>query len=495
MADREFEELEGDAALLANKAARYVEIAAAIERSLSTLDAISDEIDQKSLSMDAVRALAGDVRSDIAKAEGRYAETGDALATYAGVLDEQKSTADAAAKQLRTVESDLYAARIRLRWAENDESGLRPDATEQERDEARSAVSSTAGAVTALEADVAALQKAWRDAHDAKNAAATTAVAQIDDVVTGANVNGLEDSTWDKARHALGKLYEAFKLLCEIAGFLAIFLSWVPVLGQVLIVLAAIGAILAVVEAIVKVSQGEGTGWDIAKAAGFAALSLFGGRAVSGLAKVVKARVVVNAAQRVGPAAVRAQAGSTVMTQAYRVAGQTAKQRTYSLLKSPFVRDAAQREAFRTFQTSSTKWATGWSNVADGARKAFPNPFKDSAKRFALGNDDVVDLLAAQTDSFYTFTAADHMATSVAAVGAITLRGTTGTLAAVGFGTAVAGGDGWGIADSAGGIATQPLDGSYGSAFAAVVSGHEIVEFLDDVDVVDVPVALGGGGR
>src|SRR5690606_41834779 len=57
----------------------------------------------------------------------------------------------------------------------------------------------------------------------------------------------------------LGVVLDWVKVGCDIAAVLSIFLAWVPILGQVLLVLAAIGAIIAIVDAAIKFANGEGS--------------------------------------------------------------------------------------------------------------------------------------------------------------------------------------------------------------------------------------------
>ena len=99
--------------------------------------------------------------------------------------------------------------------------------------------------------------KAWHDALEDKNTAAGVAISAITEVVSGKKNHGLAHGLWDD--FVGSDFFKIVKTVCDWAGVLAIFLSWVPILGQFLIVLAAVGASLAIVQAAVKLSEGNGS--------------------------------------------------------------------------------------------------------------------------------------------------------------------------------------------------------------------------------------------
>jgi hypothetical protein len=243
--------------------------------------------------------------------------------------------------------------------------------------------------VSALESEVSGYETQWQEGKDAKDAAANEAITKIAEVVSGKKTNGLKDGFWDRVGDVWSKIGDVVKMVCDIAGILAIFLAWVPVLGQVLLVLAAIGALIAIVEGIVKMCK-EGFSWGAAFAVFLGVASLFGGRAISALAKYTKAKSVVNATGTMTNRAARLRFGRALIRDSHAVLQQSRTARAFDLLKSPFVRsadDVARMQAFRN-------GAGFGSQLGDAARAAFPNPFNDVGRRALFGNSDVIDSFA-----------------------------------------------------------------------------------------------------
>ena len=359
---------------------------------MTNLQKIESDMSGSSLALDKTRSLAGDVRESIEKARVRYADTGEALETYGLALRTAKyDQADPAAQELRTLRSELEDAEAAERTAEANVDDLPDDATATEKAEANRAASSAGGSAATIRAQVTRYERQWQEGADAKSQAARAAIGKIEEVVTGSKTNGLEDSGWDKFAEVLSKIKDVLKVICDIAGILAIFLSWVPILGQVLLVLAAIGAILAVIDSMVAAIKGEGSWWAVLGATAMAALTLFGGKAVSALAKYAKARSVVNTASTLGSNAARARFGTTVLRESENLVVLSRGERTMSLLKSPFIRGADDAARMSAFQANKS-FGSFMSNLGGASKAAFPNPFKDWGLRAVTGNADLVDL-------------------------------------------------------------------------------------------------------
>ncbi|MFI2103638.1 hypothetical protein ACH436_10110 [Isoptericola sp. NPDC019693] len=385
MADTQWQKLDGDADLVRTKGKKYQDIADAIARATATLDKIVEDASTTAKSMDETKTLASDVKEDIAKATERYRYTGDALVTYASALDTAISESETAATQIATIEEDLASARTTAHHAQQDVDDLPSDAPQGDLDGANSAVTTANSRVTSLEGDLSFWQGRWNDAHGDKNTAATTARNKIDEVVTGDKVHGLEDGFWDKAGEVWDSIYKVVKVICDVAGILAIFLSWVPILGQVLLVLAAVGAVLAVVDAVFKAARGKGSWWGVLGAAGMAALTLFGGKAISVVAKYAKARMVVQTASRMSPQNAKSVFGAATLKSTRKIFAQTNGQRVTEVLKSPFIRSAGDKQIAGLFKSG---------NIGQGLSKMFPNPFTASGMRTIFGNDDVTDMMS-----------------------------------------------------------------------------------------------------
>jgi hypothetical protein len=474
MGDTPYQELQGSPDLVESKARRYIEIADAIQRSTSALKQISDEISTRSLAMDETREKATKVRESIEKAQERYRETGAALQTYASALRSAKEDAQAAILEIGRAESDLAAARTAQHNAEQHESGLPSSATPQEAAEARTASSRAGDRVADAEGDLAYWQGRWRDAADDKDSAARTAVGRIEEVVTGKNTNGLKDGTWDKVGKLWDSFYEWAKVVCDVAGILAIFLSWVPVLGQVLLVLAAAGAIMAVVDAALKWARGDGSFLGVLGAAGLAALALFGGKAIGTIAKYAKARMIVQTSARMSGSSARAMFGRSAIKSARKVFAQSTGQRVTEVLKSPFVRSTTDDAVYGMFRSGS---------YAHGLKTLFPNPFTGAGMRALFTNDEVSDMFRVMNMNGIRMDNVSTVTSSVAAGLAYANNAYSQGKNFVDLATEATAGDSGQAAKPGADIATSPFGGPYGKL---VGSGAQLLTNPTE-HAVDVP--------
>jgi len=455
MGDTQWQKLDGNAELVRSKGTTYREIADAIGRATATLDAIVDDASTTAKAMDATRSLASDVREDIAKATERYRFTGDALVDYATALDPAITDSETAATQIATIEEELAAARTTADNAQSDVDGLPADAADGDVDSATSTLSTANSRVSTLETSLSFWQGRWNDAKADKDSAAETAKSHIDEVVTGEKVNDLKDGFWDHVGEAWDKIGKWVKVVCDVAGILAIFLSWVPVLGQILLVLAAIGSIIAIVEGIVKMAN-EGFSWGALFSIGMGVMGLFGGKALGALGKYAKARAITQTRALNGITEARRFATVSELVEA---SGTSVSTRVADVLKSPFVQSATDQKIWRMVQRGSTDEAFSiW------RASKFPLPYKDGALRWAVGNDDVADMFKffGQRGNIVT-DGVTMAAQATATIGTVTYSMTNHAKNAVAIGQAIAGGDGWGMASSGNSIVSGPAGGSYGS--------------------------------
>ncbi|MCK0118053.1 hypothetical protein MWU57_13520 [Isoptericola sp. S6320L] len=476
MSDTQWQELDGEASVVEAKGRTYTELAEAITRSVGTLQQIVDDTTTTAKSMEATRKLAGEVREDIEKARDRYSFTGEALSTYGAALRGAKNEADPAAEKLRTLRSELEDARAVARNAESQMDDLPDSASQADKDDATRAASGANATVSGLEQDIAVQESYWNSGHGDKNSAAGTAMSKIEEVVSGDKVHGLEDSTWDKVKNVAKGIYKVFKVICDIAGILAIFLSWVPVLGQILMVLAAIGAILSIVENIVKFARGEIGFGAMLLGVGLGVMGLFGGKAISSVAKYAKARSVVQTASRMSNGAAKAKFGTAVLKSSRKTFALTRGQRVTEVLKSPFVRTAGDKAVAGMVRNGLYKNAfTSWRG------SQFPLPYKDGAARFAMGNDDVVDMIGHFNQTGLRIDSVTSSAQAIATVGAVFNQ--TANLAnnAAKLGSAIGGGDGWGSYEGGNSLATSGAGGSWGKITGLPVNVDKGVTAVQDV--------------
>ena len=476
MSDTQWEELDGEPGTVQAKGRSYTELAEAITRSVATLQQIVDDTNTTAKSMEKTRKLAGEVREDIEKAKDRYSYTGEALTTYGAALRSAKDEADPAAARLKTLRADLETAQATAQSAENGVDDLPKDASDADKTDANRAQTNANNAVSSLQGQITQAETEWNGGHGDKDTAARSAVSKIEEVVTGDKVNGLKDSGWDKFKNVVKGIYKVFKIVCDIAGILAIFLSWVPILGQVLLVLAAIGSIIAIVENIVKFSRGEiGFGAMLA-GVGLGVLGLFGGKAIGSVAKYAKARSVVTTAGRMSNSAAKARFGKALLKTSRKTMAMTKGQRVTEVLKSPFVRGAGDKAVAGMVKNGLYKNAfKSW----QGAK--FPMPYKDGAARFAVGNDDVVDMMTHFSQTGLRIDRATSNAQSFATVGAVFVQGANLTNGAVKLGNSISGGDGWGIYGDGASMATGSAGGEWGKIIGLPGNINNAVTGVSDV--------------
>jgi hypothetical protein len=277
--DTPFAPLTGSADLVLRKAQRYEELGVAIARSVVTLQHISDADENKSKAVSALKESAANVARDIGKAQERYSRTAASLIVYAGVLKTAQDDALAAISSIRHAEGELATARTNKANAANAAVAVGADQAANQK-----IADSMADSFDDRSTELHATQDLWHAARELKAAAARVAAESIDGVVNGDVGGQLNDSWWDD----VGKIKNAITKICEIAGVLSIFLAWVPILGAVLVGLAALGAIIALVDASVKLSRGEGSVSGVVFAAIGVVLAAFGGKLVSYLGKLAK---------------------------------------------------------------------------------------------------------------------------------------------------------------------------------------------------------------
>lgn len=475
MSDAQWAKLDGEPSLVKSKGEKYQEIADAIGRASVTLQNIVDDTGTTAKSMDATRSLASEVREDIAKAMDRYRYTGDALVAYASPLETAISESQTAATRIAELEGDLASARATAYNAQSDVDYLPQDASDSDVESANQTLTTANNRVEGLESSLTYWKGRWEDAKGDKDSAANDAKNKIDEVVSGKKVHGLEDSGWDKFKHVVTSLYKVFKIICDVAGILAMFLSWVPILGQVLLVLAAIGSILTILETVVKFAKGE-IGWaGLLGGIALGVIGLFGGKLAGTLSKVAKSRMIVNAANaadnaddfaRVTNALGRnADEGLTAIREASSVVREADNLLSMkSILKSPFVRSDSADEMFRLYKAGDMSFAQGLSRAAKETF-VFPlkSPFGDSAE------------LMRMPMIFNTAGTGAHaaVAMNLTNFGADLYKGLDGV------NTAFNGGSGWDQFNSVTGASSPITDGPYVSI--AQLPGN-VVGYVDTID-------------
>ena len=286
MSDREFEPLSGDADTLQSKANQYLNIANAITRSVVTLRKIHSVDGMTSQAVDAIKEKSGGVADDIDRAQQRYEVTAKALLAYSSALRQAQDDARTAISHITAKQGEADSAHRTETHAKDKVTS----ATDTDKTTAQTEADKAVGDSDSADQALRAAHGEWHAAVQAKNDAADRAVKAIVEVVSGKKNNGLEDSGWDDWG---SKLYDAFKTICKWAGVLAIFLAWVPGLGQILMVLAAIGAVLELLDSVIAVIAGKGSWGDVLMASVGVVLTFAGGALLAHLGKLAKSAMIV----------------------------------------------------------------------------------------------------------------------------------------------------------------------------------------------------------
>jgi hypothetical protein len=351
MSDTPYQPLKGDPDTLATKAAHYMQIADAIQRSVTTLDKIND---MQGMSSDAVKALQSSAKStadDINKAHDRYSHTSTALTTYSTKLRAAQEKANQAIGQINAKQQAANTAKQAVTKAQTTADG----ATGDDKTTANKTLSTAQDTAKTANAALTSAQGDWHDAVTDKNNAAQDAIRAIVDVVDHHN-NGLQNPSW------WDKLVDVISKIADICGVLAIFLSWVPVLGEILAIIAIVGSIIQLVDSIVKFANGTGTIWGVLGAAVGVVLSVFGGRIFTFLGKAARIQSLARMPKLVG--GVRNEANA--MRKA-AIGNRLMKAATKDLFKTPSKADMSLTSIMGKFTGSGSSERDAWSALFGGS--------------------------------------------------------------------------------------------------------------------------------
>lgn len=280
----------GDPAAVQTAGVRYTHMAVTITATARQLRTLTDADGTVSEAVDAIREKAETVAGDIERAHDRYHGVGLALQSYATALAAAQAEADAALADARAAQERLDQANAAITLAQRRLDGL---SDEDVDDEARTRYQSqrTSARNERDDAEIALIAARTRlDAAVAeRDSAAEIAIAQIEEIPS----DGLDDGWWedwgsDVAHNVstwAGNLAAGF-------GIAALVLSWVPVVGPALgIIAAGLGAVALVADVFIAFNEGGAEAWTNV-ALGVVGLVTFGaGYALSGAARGLTASV------------------------------------------------------------------------------------------------------------------------------------------------------------------------------------------------------------
>lgn len=262
----DFSDLTGEPALLKTYATRYLQIADAIQSASAALKAVGEGSDSMvSLAVNEIRGKARKGGEDIGEAEARYRTTAQALLTYSGALEDAQTKAVQARGEYESAQGSHATAQAR---ADEFEDRAQVPGAEQAADSRSASTWSTQA--SNLASTMSSAQAKYHEAVADKDRAGNTAADAINRVVSD---DGISDSWWDV-------LVDFCEKIGDWVAIAALLLSWVPGLGQVLLVLAAIISIIKLIDSLLKFVKGEMTLGEVVGAAIGVVLSIVGGKAL-----------------------------------------------------------------------------------------------------------------------------------------------------------------------------------------------------------------------
>jgi hypothetical protein len=273
MAD--FSDLSGEPASLKTYATRYLNLADAIQSASAALKAVGEGSDNMlSAAVNEVRGKAKKGADDVGQAESRYRTTAQALLTYADALEAAQDKAKEARSDHETAAGSHAAAQAK---ADEFEDKAKVPGADQAADSKSATTWSTQA--TNLATSMGAAETKYNEAVADKEKAGNTAADAIEKVISD---DGVSDSWWDK-------LVDFCEKIGDWVAIAALLLSWVPILGQVLLAVAAIISIIKLIDSLIKFANGEMTLGEVVAAAIGVVLSIVGGKAIMVALKGLKA--------------------------------------------------------------------------------------------------------------------------------------------------------------------------------------------------------------
>jgi hypothetical protein len=285
-------ELPGDGDTVDSKARHYLQIADAIHEATNSLRKIAEPDSTISKAVDSIKDKAKEVADKITRAENRYRETSTALIEYAAALKDAQRRAHAAIVAAGNADDGGHAAAQKAHY----ETLVQTPGPDQAANQKQ--LTFWTQQVSHQQTDSGAAHSAWQKAHDDKETAAKVAADKINNSLKTGKLN---DTWWDDFTSWAGGVLEVLRTICEIAAFLSIFLSWVPFLGEALMVLAIVGALLTLADAINAKVHGEGSWGAIIMAGVGLVLTAFGGKIFDAIGKFAKMRGISTAMREGGP--------------------------------------------------------------------------------------------------------------------------------------------------------------------------------------------------
>lgn len=302
----------GDPEEVAGIGRDLADMAELITRQAGEIDALVDAENWDSDAAEAFREEAAGVSDQLRKAHARYDAAAAALGSYvhdngtnprydtstdlhypdyASELARAQDIADQALKDAVEAKSELTTATLAIGGLPDDIEDDDPQlcGLEAQQETARGTLTRCTTAVGV--------------AKEIRDRAAARAADAINDVI---NDKKYKDSFWDKIKGAVGEISRFAGRVAALAGIASLLLGWVPVLGQILVVVTLVATAVSLAANLALAISGDGSwidvGLDVIGLAtfGVGGAMLRSGRLAANALKPIARQGAYKAAQRGG---------------------------------------------------------------------------------------------------------------------------------------------------------------------------------------------------
>ncbi len=280
----------GDVAGIQALARNYGATAEAIKQAADKLNTIKETGAYHSKAVEQFKELGGDTGEQIMRAHGRYDTTATKVAEYAGRLAELQ---ERAAQALQNAVDAKESARLAQNQVDNYTAGAPDDADPSVLTGLNRTNTDAQQAATKASGAGAALSEEWMKLGNEYAKAINDAIH--DDVRT---------TFWDKVVDVMNAIGKIADIVAQVAGILALVLSWVPVLGQALAAVALVAGLVSLLaKTLNAIDTGEGWMDVIWAAVGVATGGL--GKVLGPILKSSKADLIKNLVAKPGATGVQ----------------------------------------------------------------------------------------------------------------------------------------------------------------------------------------------
>ncbi|UCN14313.1 hypothetical protein LFM56_15770 [Cellulomonas iranensis] len=245
----------GDADGVQRAAERYGEVAEHIGTAADRLLVVSKSPDMQSRAVAAVRSRAEEVSTEVERAKSRYEAIARALGEYARSLRAAQDAADDLLARAVAVQHRIDNATTERTLAARALASLDPSATDADRRRVQGRLATARTTVSDAEVELQHLRDELEQVVRDRDAAAQRA---IDAIGSAQAADRLDDGWWqDWGLDLARSVSEVAGNVAGACGIAALLLGWVPILGQVLALTAAIAGALALIADIGLAFDGE----------------------------------------------------------------------------------------------------------------------------------------------------------------------------------------------------------------------------------------------